>query len=113
MTDNNKKELVEEYIGDKIIPIEEFINPFFEDEEYELDAGKEYFGYIARWSEKKPYWAFFIQVESKGKVLGTAGSCNFGSSGSHMPMEELVFILNTFAKHNKKIIVNTEGYFAD
>jgi hypothetical protein len=114
MTDNIQNEIEEDYIGEKNIKIEDFINPFFEDENYKLNEEQEYFGYIVKEEENEPNWTFYINVESKGKELGVAGWIPLGNSlEQYRDMEDFVKILDIFTNQGKKIIVNTKGNFAD
>lgn len=72
-----------------------------------MGSDKEDYGCIARASEEEPVWCLFLSSEdSDGKKY----------CGGHYPlhitdMEDLIKVFSWYSKHEKRLIVNTEGYF--
>ncbi|MEN8648636.1 hypothetical protein ABFE25_29225 [Bacillus toyonensis] len=82
--------------------LEEFIN---DDNLY--DSDKVTYGYIARASEEEPVWCLFLRSEDSDGEKYCSG---------HYPlhitdMEDLIKVFSWYSKHEKRLIVNTEGYF--
>ena len=65
------------------------------------------YAYIGRASEEQPVWCLFVAYkDSNGKRY-----CGGHYSLKFTDMEGLFELFNQFAKENRKVIVDTKGYF--
>lgn len=68
---------------------------------------REVYGYISRYSEENPFWNLFLVYDGFDGEKYCGGHYHLNSTDT----EDLLNIFSIFSNLNKKIIVNTEGYY--
>lgn len=83
--------------------LESFVLSVLEDNEEDPTI----YGYIARWTEQEPFWSLFmVSMDNDTMYCGGHYPLN------NLEIEDIIKVLSLFAELGRKIIVNTDGYFA-
>ena len=83
--------------------LEEFVNSVLEDDVPERGI----YGYISRYSEECPFWNLFIIYDGSDGEKYCGGHYHLNNTD----IKDLINVFSMFSNLQKKLIIDTEGYY--